>query len=140
MDNQKARILDFIKKQKVCVLSTVTKDNRSESAVIEFGEMDNLEIVFDTIETYRKYDNLLHNRNVSVAIGLDSEVTIQYEGEATELIGDAAKAYKESYWKKNPKAQKWENSPGIKFFRIVPKWIRYADLSKRPWEIFEVSF
>ena len=140
MDKQKTRILDFIKKQNVCVLSTVTKDNKPESAVIEFGEIDNLEIIFDTISTYRKYQNLRHNQNVSVAIGLDSEVTIQYEGLAVELIGNDTKKYKESYWKKNPKAQKWENHPNIRFFKIIPKWIRYSDLSKKPWEVFEVTF
>ena len=140
MNKQKTKILNFIKKQKVCVLSTVTKSHKPESAVIEFGETNNLEIVFDTITTYRKYKNLQHNPNVAVAIGLDSDIIIQYEGKAIELVGTAAKKYKESYWKKNPKAQKWESCPGIKFFKIVPKWIRYSDLSKKKWEVFEVKF
>jgi general stress protein 26 len=140
MNENKTKILNFIKAQKICVLSTLSPDGKPESAVIEFGETDNLEIIFDTVETYRKYKNLSNNSNVAVVIGWDKDITVQYEGKAIELVGDDAKEYKELFWKKNPKAQKWENYPGIKFFKIIPKWIKYSDLSKNPWEVFEISF
>ena len=52
---EKEKVLNFIKGERLAVLSTVTPDNKSESAVLEFGETDNLEIIFDTFHTYRKY-------------------------------------------------------------------------------------
>lgn len=138
MDKQK--ILDFIKKQKIAVLSTITKDSNPESAVLEFGETDNLELIFDTFSSARKYYNLQNNKNVSFVIGWDENITIQYEGVAEELKGEKLESYKNKYFKKNPEAKRWESRKGMTYFIVTPTWIRYSDLNKNPWEVFEVSF
>lgn len=142
MDKEETKqlILGFVKKEKLAVLSTVTKNNLPEAAVIEFGEKDNLELIFDTLETNRKYKNLGSNKNVAFVIGWDEDITVQYEGEARELFGEELQEYKEEYFKKNPHAKKWENVPGIKYFKVTPKWVRYSNVSKHPWEIHEISF
>lgn len=140
MDKDKKKIiLDFIKKHKICVLSTIHKDGSPESAVVEFGESAELEIIFDTLKTYRKYKNLKENPKVAVVIGWDENVTVQYEGEASELKGEEVERYKKFYFDKNPEAQRWENDEGITYFRIIPKWIRYSDLRVHPWEVFELK-
>ena len=133
-------ISEFIEKNKLATLSTVTADGKPEAAAIEFGGKNNFELIFDTIDTYRKYKNLQSNKNVAFVIGWDDDVTVQYEGIAQELSGDELEEYKKKYFEKNPKAKKWENVKGIRYFKVIPKWIRYSDLKKNPWEIHELRF
>ncbi len=142
MEREKTRklILEFVKQHRLATLSTVASDNKPEAAAIEFGENDNFELIFDCLETSRKYKNLLVNHNVAFVIGWDENVTVQYEGEAHELSGAGLAKHKDEYFRKNPRAKKWENVPGIKYFKVVPKWIRYSDVRKHPWEIREASF
>ena len=133
-------ILDFIKSCNLAVLSTVTPDGRSESSVLEFGQTDDLELIFDCFETSRKYKNLGTNKNTSVVIGWDGDITVQYEGTAEEVLDEEKKKYQKSYWSKNPKAERWAGREGICYFKIIPKWIRYSDLSQKPWKIIELEF
>lgn len=77
---------------------------------------------------------------MAFVIGWDKDITVQYEGEAFELSGEELEEYKKIYLAKNPAVAKWEKVEGIKFFKILPKWIRYSDLNKHPWEIFEIDF
>ena len=44
-EEQKSIVLEFIKKHTLAVLSTVTSDSKSESAVIEFSEKDRKSVV-----------------------------------------------------------------------------------------------
>ena len=57
-----------------------------------------------------------------------------------EVTGKDAMKYKEIYWEKNPDAKRWSTREGITYFKITPKWIRYSDLNKHPWYIFELTF
>jgi general stress protein 26 len=138
--DQKQIILDFLKKHILAVLSTTTKDHNPQSAVLEFGETPKLEIIFDTLRTSRKYKNLQTNKNVSLVIGWDENITIQYEGVAQELTGNELTKYRDLYLIKNPKAKKWALDPNIAYFKISPKWIRHSNLNQHPWEIFEINF
>lgn len=137
--DKKQIILDFIKKHKIAVISTVGSDCNPESAVLEFGETDDLKLVFDTFTSSRKYRNLSTNKNVAFVIGWDEDITIQYEGAAEEVRGEDARKYQQTYWSKNPKAQRWKIREGITYFKVTPKWIRYSDLNKDPWDVFEVD-
>lgn len=136
----KEKVLDFIKGCKLAVLSTVSAENTSESAVLEFGQTDELEIIFDCFESAKKYNNLQTNPNVSVVIGWDENITVQYEGVAKEVFGEEKNKYQELYWQKNPDARRWADREGIKYFKIVPTWIRYSDLNEKPWKIIELGF
>lgn len=138
--NKKKVILDFIKKNKIGVISTVNPQNKPESAVVEFGETDNLELIFDAYSNSRKAKNIKLNTNVSFVIGWDKDITVQYEGKAVQLEGQELENYKKIYIQKNKNVKKWEKVKGIIFFKVVPSWIRYSDLNKDPWEVFEVNF
>lgn len=138
--DKKRLVLDFIKKHKIGVIATVGADNKPEAAVIEFGETDDLELIFDAFENSRKIQNVKQNSRVAFVIGWDEDITIQYEGEAFELTGDELEKYQRIYLAKNPAVAKWIQTEGITFFKVIPKWIRYSDLNKDPWEIFEVKF
>ncbi|MBI4087489.1 MAG: pyridoxamine 5'-phosphate oxidase family protein [Candidatus Liptonbacteria bacterium] len=139
-DNTKTKtgkIKALIDQNNLAVLSTVTSENTSESAVVEISARENLELIFDTLPTFRKYNNLKSNQNVSVVIGWEP-ATIQYEGVAMELGGKELEEYKQVHFAKFPEAVKFEKL-GIKFFKIIPKWIRYTDVFRQPWEVFEIS-
>lgn len=137
----KEKVLNFIKGERLAVLSTVTPENKSESAVLEFGGTDNLEIIFDTFHKYRKYKNLQHNQNVSLVIGWDNDITVQYEGVVRELTNEEEiKMYQQMYFAKNPRAEKFAKLPEIKYFLVEPVWIRYSNLGLDPWEVFEIKF
>ena len=138
MTTQRQRILEFIKKHQIGVIAT-TDGVKPEAAVVEYGETDDLELIIDAFISSRKCKNIFQNPKVAFVIGWDDNITIQYDGEATELKGVELAKYKVVYFKKNPQAKKWEHREGITYFKIVPKWIRYSDLNKSPWEVFEIS-
>lgn len=134
-------IYGFIHKHKIAVLSTIYENNTSESAVVEFGETEDLEIIFDTLHpSYRKYKNLKKNPSVSMVIGWDEDQTVQYEGNALEIEGEDKEKAKAVYFKKNLDSAKWDSHPEIKYFKVIPKWIRYSDYSQKPYKIITLDF
>lgn len=140
-DSEKRKLIRrHIHQHQIAVLSTVDNGGKPESAVIEYGDTDDLELIFDTFVSYRKYRNLMTNKRVSFVIGWDKNITVQYEGEAHELYDQELLKYQEQYFQKNPKAKKWVSKEGIRFFLVVPSWIRYSDLNENPWRIVEIDF
>lgn len=139
--DKKETILDFIRRHNIGVLATIDLESlKPEAAAVEFGETDNLELIFDTFVSSRKYKNLKVSSRVAFVIGWDENITVQYEGEATELRGKELERCQSIYFAKNPRANKWKGKEGIAYFKITPNWIRYSNLNKDPWEIFEVTF
>jgi len=134
----KTRILAFLQSHTTMTLSTVTPEGKPESAIVEYVALDTLELVFDTFATYRKYENLRHHSSVACVV-VEGDRTVQYEGEAVELFGAKLAAYKEPFFAKIPRARKFESRPETRYFTIIPRWIRYSDLGKDPWEVFEVT-
>ena len=138
MNDKKKIIQDFIKKHTICTLATVSPKRKPEAAIIEFVGTENLELIFDTFSTYRKYQNLQASPFVAVVIGWDENITVQYEGEAQELSGEELKKYQDIYFAKNPDARKWQKFGEITYFKVRPKWIRYRDGNTEPMTIFEM--
>lgn len=136
----KQLILGFIKRHKIAILSTTGGNNQPEAAAIEFGETEELEIIFDTLAPYRKYKNLQNNKMVALVVGWDNDITVQYEGNAMELAGQEKEKYQQMYFAKNPETKRWSQNPEIRYFKVTPTWIRYSDLSVKPWKIIELKF
>jgi len=137
---KKGMILNFIKKHTLAVLATTAPNGKPEASVIEFSERDNFELIFDTFSTFRKYKNLKRNASVAVVIGWDDNITVQYEGVVEELSGKELQECVKVHIAKCPDTKKFVNQKNIKFFKIIPKWIRYSDLNVDPWKVFEVNF
>ena len=132
-------LFDFLHRHSLAVLSTADSNCKPESAVVQFGDTENFEIIFDTIKTFRKYRNLNQNNHVSIVIGWDEDQTVQYEGQAFELDGDDLQKYKNLFFDKLPEVRQYESREGITYFKVVPTWIRYTDLRVFPWKTFEVT-
>src|SRR6478736_387842 len=77
----KGFLYNFISKHKLAVLAT-SSENKPEAALVGFAITPDLEIIFDTVTTSRKYKNLLKNPAISFVIGWTNEQTVQYEGVA----------------------------------------------------------
>lgn len=129
----------FIAQSKLGVLGTVGETG-PQSALVGIAVTEKLEIVFDTIKSSRKYPNLVARPACSFVIGWTGEKTVQYEGAAEELTGGQLESYQKVYfraWPDGPARMSW---PGIVYFVVRPKWIRYSDFDQRPPLIREFKF
>ncbi len=126
----KELIYDFMRKHKLAVASSVSTDGSPQSALVGIGVSKDLEIVFDTVKSSRKYENLLQNPHVSLVIGWDNETTIQYEGIAIELAGPEDHHYREIYFEAYPDGrERAANWAGLVHFKVTPKWLRYSNFN-----------
>src|ERR1700712_2875831 len=125
-------VYQFINQQKLGVVSTINAENKPEAALIGIAVTINLEIIFDTVKTSRKYCNILNNPNVAVVAGWDGEITLQYEGVAETLGNDSeSDNLREIYFSAYPdgveRAASW---PGLVHVKVSPKWIRYSNFNE----------
>jgi pyridoxine/pyridoxamine 5'-phosphate oxidase len=131
-----AKLADFIAACDLGVVSYLSPEGAPQSAVVGIAVTPELEIIFDTVASSRKYRNLKARAECSIVIW-SGEVTLQYEGIAEETADDH---YKEAYFKKMPDGRDRLSWLGITYFVVRPKWIRYSDFDARPPVIEEFSF
>jgi general stress protein 26 len=134
-------VYQFINQQSLGIVATANKANEPEAALVGIAVSVNLEIVFDTVKTSRKYHNILRNPKVALVIGWDNETTVQYEGTAEVLGNDIdAENFKEIYYRAFPdgreRADTW---PGLVHIKIKPQWLRYSNFNE-PVVIQELEF
>lgn len=136
------RILAFLKAHRLAVVSTIdTVHNKPEAACVAFAEKENLDLIFGTANTSRKYQNIQTNKNVSFVVGWSDEVgTLQYEGVAAELSGEEALEHGAILANKNENARAFLTKENQRYFLVKPTWIRLVDKAQKPQEKLEVSF
>ncbi len=139
MDEQ-AFVWSFIKKHSLAVLATTDGQGNPEAAVLAFAETEPFELIFNTSNTTRKYQNLRTNPRVAVVIGWDYGQTVQYEGQARELKGEEATKYKEIFYAKHPDSRRYEQKPDERHFAITPRWLRNSDINQEPPTMIELMF
>lgn len=132
-------IYEQLKEIDLCVLSTVS-DNKPQSSLMGFGVSEELELIFGTSNKSRKFNNIKNNLNVSVVFSLKDHKTIQYEGVVEMLNGNELKKYKNIYFELRPSVKKYEFLPDQVYFKVNPVWIKYTDVTKKPWDILEYQF
>ena len=133
-------LFHFIAKSKVGVLSSIGASGTPQSALVGFAVTENLEIIFDTVKSSRKYGNLIARPECSFVFGWSGEQTMQYEGIAEELGGRQLQRYQDVYLRTWPDGLSRSQWPGIVYFLVKPKWIRYSDFDKNPPLIVEFTF
>ncbi len=120
-------VYKFIEARKYGVISSIGPSGEPQSALVGIAVSAELEIVFDTVKTSRKFPNLKADPRIAVVIGWEGEQTVQYEGVAVEPEDGEllrAKAVYFAAWPSGVERQKW---PGIAYFLIRPTWLRYSD-------------
>lgn len=125
-------VYSFMAQHRYGVVSSIGPDGTPQSALVGIATTPNLEIVFDTVKSSRKYPNLIARPACSFVVGWSGEQTVQLEGVAEEPQGARLQRYQEIYfgaWPDGPARMAW---PGITYFVVRPRWIRYSDFDQRP--------
>lgn len=135
-----AAIYDFIKQNKLGTLATMADGRQPQSALVGIAVTPDLELVFDTLESSRKYRNLLTNPACSFVIGWSGERTVQYEGTSSLLRLPERQRYLETYFQVWPECRAHLSWPGIVHFLVKPHWIRYSDFDQSPPLVEEFRF
>ena len=103
---------------------------------------DRFEIVFDTLASSRKAENLRRHPRIAFVIGgtLDGdERTVQYEGVADEPSGAERDRLVAVYLDRFPDGRARQQWPGLTYVRARATWIRYSDYNADPPMIVEFS-
>ncbi len=139
MDN--AALHSFMARFRYGIVSSTSSAGTPQSALVGIATTPDLEIVFDTVKSSRKYSNLIARPACSFVVGgWESEQTVQFEGIATEPQGDELRRCQQAYfaaWPDGPSRMNW---PGIAYFVVRPRWIRFSDFDRNPPLIEEKSF
>jgi len=136
----KEDLYHFIVKHRLGVLGSISPDGVPQGALVGIAVTRDLEIIFDTVSTSRKYPNLTQNPRASFVVGWEGEVTLQYEGLAREPKGSELARYQETYFAVWPECRSHLSWPSVAYFVLRPKWIRYSDYDQNPPQIEEFSF
>jgi uncharacterized protein YhbP (UPF0306 family) len=135
-------LLDFMRRHRLAVQASVSANESPQAAVVGYAVTDRFEIVFDTLDSTRKAQNLRKNPKVALVIGGMSEGeerTVQYEGVADQPSGEELKRLKKVYYEAYPDGPSRLSWTGLIYVRVKPTWIRYSDFSVDPPEIVEFS-
>ena len=135
-------LLDFLRHNRLAVQASTSSANEPQAAVVGFAVTDQLEIIFDTLESTRKAKNLRRNPRLALVIGGSipgDERTVQYEGIADEPSGEELERVKNVYYKAFPDGPSRLSWSGLIYVRVRPIWIRYSDYNLDPPEIVEFS-
>lgn len=133
-------VYNFMNGEELGVLSTLAADGTPQAALVGVAITKELELVFDTVKSSRKYPNMKRNPRVAFVIGCTPEITVQYEGIAEELEGEAQAKYKRIYFAKFTDGPAREGWAGITYFVVRPKWVRFCDYNIGRQKIEEMSF
>ncbi|MEI9979298.1 MAG: pyridoxamine 5'-phosphate oxidase family protein [Edaphobacter sp.] len=136
----KAELFAFLSSCRLGVLGSVSPEGVPQSALVGIAVTDELEIIFDTLDTTRKYRNLVANCRASFVAGWEGERTVQFEGEAFRPEGDELARYKVIYFARWPDGVARQSWPGVAYFVVRPLWIRYSDFDRSPPRAEEFSF
>jgi pyridoxine/pyridoxamine 5'-phosphate oxidase len=135
----KKQLIEFMAERPTMVISTINSEGSPQSAVVGFAQTENCELIFCTSGSSRKANNIPAKSDVSAVIGWDMRGTVQYEGSAELLSGEAIGTYSEIYYAKHAWARNRTDLPEQTFFLIKPRWARYTDITQKPWLVAEIE-
>ena len=138
----KSEILSFLRAHRLAVQATASLDGAPQAAVVGYAVTDDLELVFDTLASTRKAQNLRTNPKLAFVIGglkKADERTVQYEGVADEPAGEELEHLKQIYYDVFPDGPTRLSWPGLIYVRVKPTWLRYSDYNSDPPVIVELG-
>lgn len=141
-------LVEFMRSVPLATLATISGDGAPEAAIVGVAVSDRFELVFDTLETSRKFHNLRKQPRVAVVFGAagayrsgtHDERTLQYEGTADVPSGEELERVRETiYFKQFPDGRARLKWPHIAHVRVRLTWMRYSNYNANPPEIVEIS-
>ena len=124
-------LLDFLRRQRFGVISSVGQDGRPQAAVVGVAFTNDGDAIFDTVTSSRKALNLRRDPRASLVIW-EGERTVQMDGRVDEPSGSVREALLMVYLAVFPdgvERLRWE---GITHFRFHPSWVRDSDFAAGP--------
>jgi len=137
---ERAAVYSWMASHRYGVVSSISKTGTPQSALVGIATTSELEIVFDTVSSSRKYQNLIERPSCAFVVGWEGEQTLQFEGAASEVKGALLERYQQCYFGVWPDGRDRMNWPGIAYFVVRPVWIRYSDYGQKPALIDEMTF
>jgi uncharacterized protein YhbP (UPF0306 family) len=137
-----AELLDFLRTQRFAVQASTGPGGAVQAALIGIAVTDSLEIVFDTLETTRKAQNLRRAPTIALVVGgwiVGDERTVQYEGFADEPTGEELDRIKQVYLDAWPDGRSRQSWPGLVYVRVRPTWVRFSDFNRNPPYVVEYT-
>jgi hypothetical protein len=130
----------FMTRNRYGVVSWSSAEGSPQSALVGIAVSRELEIVFDTVQSSRKYGNLRARPECSFVVGWDGEQTVQFEGLAFEPEGEELERCLDIYFAVWPEGRARRNWPGIAYFVVRPLWVRFCDYGVTPAVVEEMRF
>lgn len=112
------------------MIATVDPHGHPEAALVDIAALDDGLLLFDTMVDSRKVRNIRSNPRVAVVIGLDEEMCLQLEGNATVSSGEERLRYGEAYMSQFPGSRALDEHFAVVSVRI--NWVRSYDASTHP--------
>ena len=134
-------MLEFVRGHRLAVQASTAADGGPQAAVIGVAVTDQLELVFDTLTTSRKCQNLRRDPRIALVLGweLDEGCTLQLEGVADEPEGDERRRLQASYLAVFADGHQRARDPAITYFRVRPRWLRLSDFRTMPPTVTELE-
>lgn len=133
---ERSELYRFMRQHRYGVVSSIAADGTPQSALVGIATTPELEIIFDTLRTTRKYANLSRNPHCSFVVG-SGEQTLQFEGIAEEPTGEDLVRYQSAYFEVWPDGRARLSWPNLTHLVVHPKWLRYSDYDQSPPSIWE---
>ena len=130
-------LIRFLRKYKLALQASVAPGGAPQAAVVGIAVSDELEIVFDTLQSTRKYQNLRADPRIALVIGWDDAITAQIEGVVDFPAGPELERIRACYFVAYPDGRDRLAWPGITHARVRPSWVRYSDFTVDPPQIME---
>jgi hypothetical protein len=138
----RAALLEFLRHRRYAVQSSLHPSGAPQSAIVGIAVSDDFEIVFDTLATSRKGQNLRRRADIGLVFGSlegHDEREVQVEGRADEPTGADLARLTALYLGVFPDGLERQKWPGLTYIRATPTWLRYADYNVDPPEIVELD-
>lgn len=135
-------LLEFLRQNPLAVQASVTASGVPQAAVVAFAVTDQFEIIFDTLDSTRKAQNLRVNPRIALVIGgcaPGSLQTLQLEGLADFPTGAELERLQQTYFAAFPDGTARLSWPGITYIRVRPTWARLSNYATTPPSITEFS-
>jgi hypothetical protein len=130
-------IRPFMHRQRYGVVSSLSPSGDPQSAIVGVAVTSDAELIFDTLTSTRKYQNLKADSRCSIVL-FEGEQTLQFEGHILEPTGEELLRYRAVYLDAWPECRSHVSWPGIAYLVARPHWLRFSDFGCQPPCINEV--
>lgn len=135
-------LLERMRAHPYAVQCSASPDGKPQAAVVGVAISDAFEVVFDTTSASRKCDNLTRDGRISLVMGSTSREaswTVQLDGVADQPTGADRARLVALYLSVFPDGVERQQWPGLTYFRVSPRWIRWSNFLADPPEVLELD-